>query len=175
VHSKTSGLYTIATMARDEAAAAGLDDALMLDWRGWLAEATGANLFLVIDGTLHTPTADCFLDGITRRTVMALAASRGIEVVQRRIRPRETASAEAAFLTGTAVEIAPIATIGRHRLDAASAAIGTLAADYAALVRAAAAPAVSGSGAPRNAGRRPDRPAGGRPSCPPAAPVGPWP
>lgn len=169
VHSKTSGLYTIATMARDEATAAGLDDALMLDWRGYIAEATGANLFLLIDGALHTPIADCFLDGITRRTVIALAGSRGIEVVERHIRPREIASAKAAFLSGTAVEIAPIAAIGRHRLDARSAPVEAIAADYAELVRAAT-PALSGSAAPRSADRRPDRPAGGLPSCLPAWP-----
>ncbi|MDX6749440.1 branched-chain amino acid transaminase [Geminicoccaceae bacterium 1502E] len=133
--SKTAGLYTIATMARDEANAAGFDDALMLDWRGLLAEATGANLFLVIDGSLHTPLPDCFLDGITRRTVIGLARARGLEVVERHMAPGELDRAQGAFLTGTAVEIMPVAAIGERELDPAHRLIRMLAADYAALVR----------------------------------------
>jgi branched-chain amino acid aminotransferase len=89
VHSKCTGLYMICTLSKHAAAAAGFDDALMLDWRGRIAEATGANIFLVIDGALHTPTPDCFLDGITRRMVMDLARARGIPVVERAIEPQE--------------------------------------------------------------------------------------
>src|SRR5207302_7648168 len=109
---KACGLYIIATLSRDEAEAAGYEDALMLDYRGQLAEATGANLFLVIDGQLHTPTPDCFLDGITRRTVMDLARKRGIEVVEREIWPEELESFEQMFLAGTAVEITPVQSVG---------------------------------------------------------------
>ena len=111
VHSKASGLYMICTMAKHEANAAGYDDALMLDWRGQLAEGTGANLFLVINGELHTPTPDCFLNGITRQTVIALAKKRGIKVVERAILPDELAKADEVFLTGSAAEITPVGEI----------------------------------------------------------------
>ncbi len=83
----------------------------MLDWRGYLAEATGANLFLVIDGEIHTPTPDCFLDGITRRTVMELARARGIKVTERHMEPKELAKAQEVFLTGTAAEITPVGSV----------------------------------------------------------------
>ncbi|HEU0218704.1 MAG TPA: branched-chain amino acid aminotransferase [Stellaceae bacterium] len=111
VHSKASGLYMICTLAKHEANAAGYDDALMLDWRGQLAEGTGANLFLVINGELHTPTPDCFLNGITRQTVMKLAKARGIKVVERAIMPNELATAQEVFLTGSAAEITPVGEI----------------------------------------------------------------
>jgi branched-chain amino acid aminotransferase len=110
--SKASGLYMICTLSRHEAQAKGYDDALMFDWRGQVAEATGANAFFVRDGTLHTPTPDCFLDGITRRTVMDLARRRGIEVVERPIWPEELESFEQFFLTGTAAEVTPVASAG---------------------------------------------------------------
>jgi branched-chain amino acid aminotransferase len=111
VHSKASGLYMICTMAKHEAEAAGYDDALMLDWRGQLAEGTGANLFLAINGELHTPIPDCFLNGITRQTVIALAKKRGIKVVERAIMPDELAKADEVFLTGSAAEITPVGEI----------------------------------------------------------------
>jgi branched-chain amino acid aminotransferase len=111
VHSKASGLYMICTMAKHEAETAGYDDALMLDWRGQLAEGTGANLFLAINGELHTPTPDCFLNGITRQTVIALAKKRGIKVVERAIMPDELAKADEVFLTGSAAEITPVGEI----------------------------------------------------------------
>jgi branched-chain amino acid aminotransferase len=111
VHSKASGLYMICTIAKHEANAAGYDDALMLDWRGQLAEGTGANLFLVINGELHTPTPDCFLNGITRQTVIGLAKKRGIKVIERAIMPEELAQAEEVFLTGSAAEITPVGEI----------------------------------------------------------------
>ena len=110
-NSKAAGLYMICTLAKHAAEAAGFDDALMLDYRGYVAEATGANLFIARDGILHTPIPDCFLDGITRRTVMALAVERGIEVVERVILPDELEHAEEVFLTGTAVEVTPVSGI----------------------------------------------------------------
>jgi branched-chain amino acid aminotransferase len=105
----------ICTISKHEAEAAGYQDALMLDWRGQIAEATGANIFLAIDGALHTPTPDCFLDGITRRTVIDLAKARGITVVERAIMPEELAKAQEVFLTGTAAEITPVGEIGDYR------------------------------------------------------------
>ena len=112
---KASGLYMICTLAKHEAEAAGYDDALMLDWRGQLAEATGANIFLAINGELHTPTPDCFLDGITRRTVIGLARTRQLKVVERAIQPEELAKAQEVFLTGTAAEVTPVSEIDRYR------------------------------------------------------------
>ncbi|MEU6895340.1 branched-chain amino acid aminotransferase [Streptomyces sp. NPDC046557] len=111
VHAKASSLYNICTLARDAAAADGYDDALLLDFRGHLAEATGANLFLVIDGALHTPLADVFLSGITRQTVIALAAELGIAVHERHIDPAELAHADEVFLTGTAYEVQPVRAV----------------------------------------------------------------
>lgn len=110
--SKAAGLYMICTLSKHEAEAAGYDDALMFDWRGQVAEATGANVFFVKDGALHTPEPDCFLDGITRRTVIALAQSRGIPVIERAIWPDELEQFEQAFLTGTAAEVTPLRAIG---------------------------------------------------------------
>ena len=98
--SKAAGLYMICTLSRQHAEQRGYDDALMFDWRGQVAEATGANVFFVRDGALHTPTPDCFLDGITRQTVMDLARRRGIEVIERAIWPEELESFEQMFLTG---------------------------------------------------------------------------
>ncbi len=112
VHSKASGLYIIRTLSRQTAEACGFDDALMFDWRGQVSEATGANVFFVRDNQLHTPTPDCFLDGITRRTVMDLARGRGIEVVERTIWPEELESFEQMFLTGSAAEVAFVGSAG---------------------------------------------------------------
>jgi branched-chain amino acid aminotransferase len=110
--SKAAGLYMIGTMSKHQAEDQGFDDALMLDWRGHVSEATGANIFFVIDGELHTPTPDCFLDGITRRTVMALARRHQIKVVERTILPEEIAGASEVFLAGTAAEVTPVRQIG---------------------------------------------------------------
>ena len=110
--SKAAGLYMICTLSRHDAQAKGFDDALMFDWRGQVAEATGANAFFVKDGAIHTPTPDCFLDGITRRTVMDLARRRGIEVVERKIWPEELEGFEQCFLTGSAAEVTPVAQVG---------------------------------------------------------------
>lgn len=111
---KAAGLYMICTLSKHDAEAAGYADALMLDYRGYIAEATGANIFLLIAGKLHTPTPDCFLDGITKRTVMGLAKERGIEVIERHINPEELANATEVFLTGTAVEVTPVSQIGEY-------------------------------------------------------------
>jgi branched-chain amino acid aminotransferase len=115
VHAKATGLYMICTLSKHQAETDGFHDALMLDWRGLVAEATGANIFLVIDGRLHTPTPDCFLDGITRRTVIGLARARGIEVIERAIMPDELAQAREIFLTGTAAEVTPVGQIDELR------------------------------------------------------------
>ena len=111
---KAAGLYMIGTLAKHAAEAAGFDDALMLDWRGHVSEATGANIFFVIEGALHTPTPDCFLNGITRRTVMALAQHRQIKVVERAVLPEELPLASEVFLAGTAAEVTPVRQIGPH-------------------------------------------------------------
>jgi len=110
--SKASGLYMICTLARHEAQAKGYDDAFMFDWRGRVAEGTGANAFFVKDGALHTPIPDCFLNGITRQTIIALAQRRGIPVHERAIWPEEMESFEQLFLTGTAAEVTPVASVG---------------------------------------------------------------
>ncbi len=112
VHAKAAGLYMICTLSKHAAEDEGYDDCLMLDWRGQVAEATGANIFLVFgDGKLHTPTPDCFLDGITRQTVIGLAKERGIEVIERVIMPDELKNATEIFLTGTAAEVTPVGEI----------------------------------------------------------------
>jgi branched-chain amino acid aminotransferase len=113
--SKAVGLYMICTLSKHSAEDKGYNDAMMLDWRGYLAEATGANVFFVIDGKLHTPIPDCFLDGITRRTVITLAKKRGIEVIERHIKPDELENATEAFLTGTAAEITRISEIEDYK------------------------------------------------------------
>jgi branched-chain amino acid aminotransferase len=115
--SKAAGLYMICTLSKHDASAKGLDDALMFDWRGQVAEATGANVFFIKGNELHTPTPDCFLDGITRRTVMGLAEKRGVKVIERTIWPEELASFEQCFLTGTAAEVSPVSEIGPWRFE----------------------------------------------------------
>ena len=132
--SKAAGLYMICTLSKHEAEAKGYQDALMLDYRGYLAEATGANLFLVMDGKIHTPKPDCFLDGITRRTVIDLAKARGIEVIERHIQPEELANTQEVFLTGTAAEVTPVGQIGDYRFTPGRV-CETLVKDYDALVR----------------------------------------
>lgn len=111
VHSKAAGLYMTGTLAKHAAEAAGYADALMLDYRGFISEGTGANIFFAIDGKLHTPIPDCFLDGITRRTIISLAQSRNIEVINRHIKPDELGKAQEVFLTGTAAEVTPVSEI----------------------------------------------------------------
>jgi branched-chain amino acid aminotransferase len=136
--SKATGNYMIGTLSKHKAEAAGFADAMMLDWRGRLSEATGANVFLAIDGALHTPTPDCFLDGITRRTVMALARRRQIPVVERAIMPEELDRAQEVFLAGTAAEVTPVRQIAERHFTPGKITEALLA-DYEALVHMAPA------------------------------------
>ena len=115
MHAKAAGLYMICTMSKHEAEAKGYADALMLDYRGYVAEATGANVFFVKDGVLHTPTPDCFLNGMTRQSVIAIAKARGIKVVERHIKPEEMSDFSECFLTGSAAEVTPVSEIGPYR------------------------------------------------------------
>ena len=109
---KAAGLYMICTLSKHAAERKGYTDALMLDWRGQVAEATGANIFFVDrEGKIHTPIPDCFLDGITRRTVIELAKARQIPVIERAIMPDEMSDFEQCFLTGTAAEVTPVGEI----------------------------------------------------------------
>jgi len=115
VHAKAAGLYMICTLSKHNAEQKGFQDSLMLDWRGYIAEATGANVFFLMkDGSLHTPTPDCFLNGITRQTVIDMARARGIEVVERHMRPEDMADAAECFLTGTAAEVTPVRQIADY-------------------------------------------------------------
>lgn len=132
--SKAAGLYMICTLSKHKAEQDGYQDALMMDWRGQVAEATGANIFFSKDGVLHTPTPDCFLDGITRRTVMDLARQRGIEIVERAIMPEEMADFEECFLTGTAAEVTPVREIGPYTFQPGKI-CEALIGDYDAIVR----------------------------------------
>jgi branched-chain amino acid aminotransferase len=104
----------ICTLSKHAAESKGYADALMLDWRGYVAEATGANVFFVKHGVVHTPDPDCFLDGITRRTVIGLARKRGLEIVQRHIQPEEMSGFSECFITGTAAEVTPVSEIGPY-------------------------------------------------------------
>ena len=113
--SKAAGLYMICTISKHAAERQGFADAVMLDWRGQIAESTGANIFLVRNGELHTPTPDCFLNGITRRTVMALAEEHQIKVHERAIMPSELATTQEVFICGTAAEVTPVAEIGEYQ------------------------------------------------------------
>ena len=110
---KASGLYAICTISKHKAERKGYADAMMLDWQGRVAECTGANIFFVKDGKIHTPIADCFLAGITRRTAMELARRRGIEVIERRILPEELSGFSECFITGTAAEVTAVAEIAQ--------------------------------------------------------------
>jgi branched-chain amino acid aminotransferase len=115
--SKAAGLYMICTISKHKAERKGYADALMLDWQGRVAECTGANVFFIKDGMIHTPTADCFLAGITRQTVIDLARRRGFEVQERRILPDELESFNECFITGTAAEVTPVSEIGPYRFQ----------------------------------------------------------
>jgi branched-chain amino acid aminotransferase len=114
---KAAGLYMICTLSKHEAERKGCSDALMMDWRGYVAEATGANVFFVKDGAVHTPMADCFLNGLTRQTVIGLLKERQITVHERHIEPAEMEGFEQCFLTGTAAEVTPVAEIGPYRFE----------------------------------------------------------
>jgi branched-chain amino acid aminotransferase len=133
--SKAAGLYMICTLSKHAAENKGYADALMLDWRGRVAEATGANVFFVRDGEIITPTPDCFLDGITRRTVIGLAARRGWQVTERAIMPDEMRTFSECWLTGTAAEVTPVSEIGPYRFTPGEMSM-TLMDDYTNLVTA---------------------------------------
>ncbi len=137
VHAKAAGLYMICTLSKHKAEQEGFDDALMLDWRGQVAEATGANVFFVMGDEIHTPKPDCFLDGITRQTVIGLAKNRQIKVVERAIMPEEMAKASECFLTGTAAEITPVGEIGKYKFTPGKV-CKTLIADFEAAVKPSA-------------------------------------
>ena len=134
-HAKAAGLYMICTLSKHAAERKGYADALMYDHRGLVAEATGANVFFVREGKLHTPTPDCFLNGITRRTVIGIAKARGVEVVERAIEPAELDGFEECFLTGTAAEVTPVGEIGPYSFTV-GALTRQLMDDYAAAVAA---------------------------------------
>ena len=138
VFAKAAGLYMICTLSKHDAEAEGFDDALMQDWRGQVAECTGANIFFGKNGVLHTPTPDCFLDGLTRRSVIDLARARGIKIVERAIMPEEMAGCDEIFVTGTAAEVTPVSQIDDMRFQ-----VGPIARqmmdDYEALVHRRAA------------------------------------
>ena len=115
VHAKAAGLYMICTVCKHEAEAKGYADAMFLDYRGYVAEATGANVFFVKDGAIHTPIADCFLNGLTRQSVIAIAKARGVAVIERHIKPEEMSDFTECFLTGSAAEVTPVSEIGPYR------------------------------------------------------------
>lgn len=132
---KAAGLYMICTLSKHAAEERGYADALMLDYRGQVAEATGANVFFIKDGVIHTPVPDCFLNGITRQTVVELANKRQIEVVERAIMPDELDGFEECFLTGTAAEVTPVSEIGEYRFTPGQITL-SLMKDYDEAVRA---------------------------------------
>ena len=125
-HAKAAGLYMICTMSKHAAEAKGCADAMMFDYRGYVAEATGANIFFVKDGEVHTPTPDCFLNGITRQTVIGMLKDRQIQVHERHIMPEELESFEQCWLTGTAAEVTPVGQIGDYNFE-----VGALTRDVA--------------------------------------------
>ncbi len=131
---KAAGLYMICTLSKDAAERAGYADALMLDYRGYVAECTGANIFFIKDGVIHTPTPDCFLNGLTRLTVIDLARWRGFEVVERHIQPEELGDFTECFITGSAAEVTPVSEIGDNRFTPGNISL-SLMDDYAKLVR----------------------------------------
>ena len=132
---KAAGLYMICTMAKHEAEAKGCSDAMMFDYRGYVAEATGANIFFVKDGVVHTPKPDCFLNGLTRQTVIGLLKDLGIDVIERHIMAEELDGFEQCWLTGTAAEVTPVGQIGEHTFEVGELA-RSIAQEYETLVRA---------------------------------------
>ncbi|MEP2682266.1 MAG: branched-chain amino acid aminotransferase [Sulfitobacter sp.] len=133
-HAKAAGLYMICTMSKHAAEAKGCSDAMMYDYRGYVAEATGANIFFVKDGEVHTPTPDCFLNGITRQTVIGMLKGKGITVHERHIMPEELEGFEQCWLTGTAAEVTPVGQIGDWKFEV-GALTREIATDYEKLVR----------------------------------------
>lgn len=133
-HAKASGLYMICTMSKHDAEAKGCSDSMMYDHRGYVAEATGANIFFVKNDEVHTPLADTFLNGITRQTVIDLLKARNITVHERHILPEELVKFEQCWLTGTAAEVTPVGQIGPHKYTVGSV-VKEIAEEYEALVR----------------------------------------
>ncbi|WP_411974380.1 branched-chain amino acid aminotransferase [Sulfitobacter faviae] len=133
-HAKAAGLYMICTMSKHAAEAKGCSDAMMYDFRGYVAEATGANIFFVKDGEVHTPTPDCFLNGITRQTVIDMLREKNIKVHERHIMPEELEGFEQCWLTGTAAEVTPVGQIGDWNFEV-GALTREIALDYEKLVR----------------------------------------
>jgi branched-chain amino acid aminotransferase len=115
VHAKAAGLYMICTISKHKAEKKGYADAMMLDWQGRVAECTGANIFFTRDGAIHTPIADCFLNGITRQTVIELAKKQGMELIERRIMPEELSTFNECFIVGSAAEVTPVSEIGPYQ------------------------------------------------------------
>ncbi len=131
---KASGLYMICTMSKHAAEAKGCSDAIMMDYRGFVAEATGANVFFVKNGEVHTPDPDCFLNGITRQTVLQMLKEKGVRVIERHIEPHEMADFEQCWLTGSAAEVTPVGSIGDFTFEV-GALTRAIAGDYEKLVR----------------------------------------
>ena len=135
VHAKAAGLYMICTTSKHAAEAKGCSDALFMDYRGYVAEATGANIFFVKDGEVHTPLADCFLNGLTRQTVIGMLKEKGLTVHERHIMPEELEGFEQCWLTGTAAEVTPVGQIGDYTFEV-GALTREISEDYEKLVRA---------------------------------------
>ncbi|WP_091743139.1 branched-chain amino acid aminotransferase [Phenylobacterium immobile] len=140
VHAKAAGLYMICTISKHVAEKDGYTDAMMLDYRGYIAESTGSNVFFIKDGVIHTPTPDCFLNGITRQTVIKLARARGIEVIERHILPEELSQFSECFVTGSAAEVTPVGQIGEYNFTPGEISL-SLADEYSRMVRRELAPA----------------------------------
>ncbi|PCH95689.1 MAG: branched-chain amino acid aminotransferase [Rhodobacteraceae bacterium] len=134
-HAKAAGLYMICTMAKHQAEDRGCSDAMMFDYRGYIAEATGANIFFVKNGEVHTPKPDCFLNGLTRQTVIQMLTEQGVKVHERHIMPEELESFEQCWLTGTAAEVTPVGQIGEYNFEVGQMA-RDISSDYEKLVRA---------------------------------------
>jgi len=140
VHAKATGLYMICTISKHAAEKDGYTDAMMLDYRGYIAESTGSNVFFVQDGVIHTPTPDCFLNGITRQTVIKLAREKGLTVVERHIKPEELAGFTECFVVGTAAEVTPVSQIGEYSFRPGAISLDLMEA-YSRLVRRELVPA----------------------------------
>ena len=134
VHAKAAGLYMICTISKHAAEKDGYTDAMMLDYRGYVAESTGSNVFFIKDGVIHTPLPDCFLNGITRQSLIKLARAKGFEVIERHIRPEELSEFSECFVTGSAAEVTPVSEIGEYRFTPGNISL-SLADDYSKMVR----------------------------------------
>jgi branched-chain amino acid aminotransferase len=134
VHAKAAGLYMICTISKHAAEKDGFTDAMMLDYRGYVAESTGSNVFFIKDGVIHTPLPDCFLNGITRQSLIKLARAKGFEVIERHIKPEELSEFSECFVTGSAAEVTPVAQIGEYSFTPGNISL-SLADDYSKLVR----------------------------------------